>query len=134
MPSLQASARDAFGRYLLSRVPWLLLAGAAAGGLVAGTGRGRRRLILGAAGGAAAVVVLAGGLTLVTLATVDRSPAVEYRGLARNVPRVLPLVRALGSGGGQSDGLSRLADFVDGLESVATQLTRRAPGPGARAS
>ena len=133
LPSLQASARDAFGRYLLSRIPWLLLAAAAAGGLVAGTGRGRRRLILGAAGGAAAVVVLAGGLALVTLATVDRSPAVEYRGLARNVTRVLPLVRALGSGDGQSDGLSRLADFVDGLESVATQLTRQAPDPGARA-
>ena len=126
LPAVQDSARAAFSRYLAGRVPWLLIAGLAAGALIA-TGRHRwRATVWGAVAGAGAVVLLGGGLALLTLGTVDRSPAVEYRGLARNVPRVLPLVRALGAGTVQADALGRLQDFVDGLESVATQL-RTAP-------
>jgi predicted phosphodiesterase len=36
---------------------------------------------------------------------------------------MLPLLRALSTGGDQGDRLSRLQDFLDGLEAVATQLT-----------
>ena len=50
-------------------------------------------------------------------------PEVRYAGLASRVPSVLPLLRALSAGGDQSDRLSRLQDFLDGLEAVATQLT-----------
>ena len=121
LPGLQADARAAFARYVGGRVPWLLLAGAAAGALVVGS-RLRRRLLWGALAGAAAAAALAGGLAGVTYLTLERSPAVEYRGLARNVPRVLPLVRALGAGG-QADNLRGLQDFIDGLEAVAMQLT-----------
>ena len=122
LPGLQRDARDAFLRYLAGRVPWLLLAGAAAGMLVAGSLGRRRRFLWGALAGAAAAGVLAAGTAGVTLLTLDRSPAVEYRGLARNVPRVLPLVRALGAGG-PADNLRGLQDFLDGLEAVAMQLT-----------
>ena len=85
--------------------------------------RTRRRLRLGAAGGAAAALLLGGAFVLASYATLDRSPAVRYAGLASRVPSVLPLLRALSSGGDQSDRLSRLQDFLDGLEAVATQLT-----------
>ena len=51
-----------------------------------------------------------------------RRPSVP-RDLPPNVPRVLPLVRALSTGGDQSDHLRGLQDFVDGLEAVAMQLT-----------
>ena len=122
LPGLQRDARDAFVRYLAGRIPWLLLAGAAAGMLVAGSPGRRRRLLWGALAGAAVAGVIAVSLSGVTLLTLDRSPAVEYRGLARNVPRVLPLVRALGAGG-PVDNLHGLQDFVDGLEAVAMQLT-----------
>lgn len=122
LPGLQKDARAAFARYLGGRIPWLLLAGAAAGALVAGFRPRRRRLLWGALAGVAAGGVIAAGVAGVTLLTLDRSPAVEYRGLARNVPRVLPLVRALGAGG-QADNLRGLQDFVDGLEAVALQLT-----------
>ena len=60
---------------------------------------------------------------LASYATLDRSPSVQYAGLASRVPAVLPLLRALSSGGDQRDRLSRLQDFLDGLEAVATQLT-----------
>ena len=122
VPRLEGGAREAFSRYLLGRVPWLLLVGAAAGLLVAGH-QTRRRRLWGIAGGAAAALLLGGALVLASFATLDRSPAVRYSGLASKVPSVLPLLRALSTGGDQSDRLSRLQDFLDGLESVATQLT-----------
>jgi hypothetical protein len=122
LPGLQKDARAAFVRYLGSRIPWLLLAGAAGGALIAGSWPRRRRLLWGALAGMAAAGAVAAGVAGVTYLTVDRSPAVEYRGLARNVPRVLPFVRALGAGG-QADNLRGLQDFVDGLEAVAVQLT-----------
>jgi predicted phosphodiesterase len=122
LPRLQGGAREAFTRYLLGRVPWLLVVGVAAGLLVAGI-RTRRRGILGAAGGAAAALLLGGVLALATYATLDRSPSVQYAGLASRVPSVLPLLRALSSGGDQSDRLARLQAYLDGLEAVAMQLT-----------
>jgi len=122
LPQLEGGARAAFSRYLAGRLPWLLLLGAAAGLLVAGFGT-RRRLVLAAAGGAAAAMVLGGAFVLASYATLDRSPEVRYSGLASRVPAVLPLLRALSGGGDQSDRLSRLQDFLDGLEAVATQLT-----------
>jgi predicted phosphodiesterase len=122
VPRLEGGAREAFSRYLLSRVPWLLLVGAAAGLLVVGH-QTRRRLLWGAAGGAAAALLLGGALVLASYATLDRSPPVRYTGLASRVPTILPLLRALSAGGDQSDRLSRLQDFLTGLEAVATQLT-----------
>ncbi len=122
LPKLQGGAREAFGRYLLGKIPWLLVAGAAAGLLVAGW-RTRRRLVWGAAGGAAAALLLGGVLVLASYATLDRAPSVQYEGLASRVPSVLPLLRALSGGGDQGDRLSRLDDFLSGLEAVATQLT-----------
>ena len=122
LPRLEGGARAAFSRYLIGRLPWLLLVGAAAGLLVAGF-RTRRRLVLAAAGGAAAAMVLGGAFALASYATLDRSPEVRYSGLASRVPAVLPLLRALSSGGDQGDRLGRLQDLLDGLEAVATQLT-----------
>lgn len=121
-PELAGGAREAFTRFLVSRVPWLLVAGAAAGLLVAGW-KTRRRLVWGLAGGAAAALLLGGALVLASYATLDRTPSVRYAGLASRVPSVLPLLRALSGGGDQSDRLSRLDDFLSGLEAVATQLT-----------
>ena len=121
LPRLQGGARAAFGRYLLGRVPWLLVAGVAAGMLVAGAAT-RRRLLWGAVGGAAAALLLGGAFALATYATLDRSPSVRYAGLASRVPEVLPLLRALSGGGDQSDRLSRLQNYLDGLEAVATDL------------
>ena len=66
---------------------------------------------------------------LASYATLDRSPSVQYAGLASRVPEVLPLLRALSSGGDQRDRLSRLQDFLAGLEAVATQLSTSPGGP-----
>ena len=131
LPRLQGGARAAFGRYLLGRVPWVLVAGVAAGLLVAGAAT-RRRLLWGAAGGAAAALLLGGAFALATYATLDRSPSVRYAGLASRVPEVLPLLRALSGGGDQSDRLSRLQDYLDGLEAVATDLMTGTAPSGAR--
>jgi predicted phosphodiesterase len=121
LTELRGGARAAFSRYLLGRIPWLLIVGIAAGVLVAG-GATRRRLLLGAAGGAAAALLLGGALALTTYATLDRSPEVRYAGLASRVPEILPLLRVLSSGGDQGDRLIRLHNFIDGLEAVATEL------------
>jgi hypothetical protein len=122
VPRIEGGARAAFSRYLAGRVPWLVVVGPAAGLLAVGRWT-QRRLILGGAAGIAAALVLGGAVVLGTYATLDRSPSVEYRGLASRVPAVLPLVRALSTGGDQSDRLSRLQDYLDGFESVAAQLT-----------
>jgi predicted phosphodiesterase len=122
LPRLEGGARAAFNRYLAGRVPWMLLVGVAAGILVLGV-RTRRRLLWGALGGAAAALLLGGAFALATYASLDRSPEVRYSGLASRVPAVLPLLRALSTGGDQTDRLSRLQDYLDGLEAVATELT-----------
>lgn len=127
---LQRDARAAFTSFLATRFPWALLAGAAAGALVAGASGRWRRLLLGAAAGVAVAAVAAGALALTTYLTVDRSPAAEYRGLATNVPKVLPLLRVLGSGSA-GDHLRGLQDYVSGLEQVAVQLDA-APAPPER--
>lgn len=121
LTELPGGARAAFSRYLLGRIPWILLAGVAAGALIAG-GLTRWRLLWGAALGAAAALLLGGAFVLATYATLDRSPEVRYAGLASRVPEVLPLLRALSQGGDQSDRLVRLQDYIDGLEAVATEL------------
>lgn len=121
LPRLEGGARAAFGRYLAGRVPWLVVIGAAAGLLVAGVWT-RRRLVWAAVAGVAVSLALGGAVALASYATLDRSPSVEYRGLAAKVPEMLPLLRALSTGGDQGDRLSRLYDFFDGLETVAAQL------------
>lgn len=128
LPAVEASARDAFTRFLWSRLAPLLLLGVAAGALAAaatsaagGASRRRwRRLAAGAAFGLGAAVALGFALATLVLATVDDTPDVEYSGLATNVPRLLPLVRDLQASDG--GGLDRLQAYVDGLEIVAAQL------------
>ena len=132
LPRLEGGARVAFSRYLVGRAPWLLAIGIAAGLLIVGRWN-RRRLLWGAAGGAAGALLLGGAFVLASYATLDRSPSVRYDGLASRVPAMLPLLRTLSTGGDQADRLSRLQAFLDGLETVATQLTTESRYP-ARAS
>ena len=82
LPALEAGARTAFTRYVLGKIPWLLLAGAAAGALVAGPRLSRRRSLGAACLGLVGAALLGGAFGLATYATLDRSPAVEYRGPA----------------------------------------------------
>jgi predicted phosphodiesterase len=121
-PEIEGGVREAFTRFLWSRVPWLALLGAAAGLLVFGRSTWLRAA-LAAAGGGVLAVGLGAALVFATFATVDRSPPVRYSGLATKVPDMLPLVRALSSGGDQGDRLGRLHGFLSGLEAVATDLT-----------
>jgi predicted phosphodiesterase len=128
LPAAQKSARDAFTRFLWSRLAPLLLLGAAAGTLIAGGVRRRwQDLAVGAVLGLAAAAALAGLATGVVLATVDETPDVEYSGLAENVPRLLPLVRRLQATEG--GGMERLQAYVDGLEIVAAQLASAGSRP-----
>jgi predicted phosphodiesterase len=128
LPGVRQSARDAFTRFLWSRLAPLLLLGAAAGTLIAGGVRRRwEHLALGA--GLGVLLAAAAGLAVtgVVLATVDESPDVEYSGLAENVPRLLPLVRQLQATEG--GGMARLQAYVDGLEIVADQLASAGARP-----
>jgi predicted phosphodiesterase len=128
LPAAQKSARDAFTRFLWSRLAPLLLLGAAAGTLIAGGVRRRwQDLAVGAVLGLVTAAALAGLATGAVLATVDESPDVEYSGLAENVPRLLPLVRRLQATGG--GGMERLQAYVDGLEIVAAQLASAGSRP-----
>jgi predicted phosphodiesterase len=121
LPSVQESVRDAFTRFLWSRLWPLLLLGAAAGTLIAGGVRRRwQHLAVGAALGVLGAGVLGFAFVGIVLATVDKTPDIEYSGLAENVPRLLPVVRQLQAPGG--GGLERLQAYVDGLETVAGQL------------
>ena len=120
LPALQANAQAAFARFLWTKLPVWLLLGAAAGALVATALRRRwRTLALGAALGVAGAALAGGVLLGVSLLTVDTSPRVEYRGLASNVPRLLPMLRELRASDG---GFATLQTYVDGLEVVAGQM------------
>ncbi len=136
LPDVQASARDAFARFLWSRLLPLLVLGAAAGALIAislqaaygSRLRGWRRIVAGAALGLAVTGVLGGAVTGLALATVDETPEAEYSGLATNVPRLLPFVRGFQTSG--EEGMARLQAYVDGLEVVAGQLAGEDARPG----
>lgn len=132
LPAVERSARAAFVRFLWSRLGPLLVLGACAGALVAGAGRrGLRALVAGAGAGVAVAGVGGFALAGLALATVDQRPPVEYSGLARNVSRLLPLVRQLHAADGR--GMERLEAHLDGLEIVAAQLAGEgAPPPRER--
>jgi len=135
IPALEASVRDAFADFLWSRLWPLLVMGAAAGALVATASaarpshrrRGWRRPAAGAGAGLAVAAALGLGFAGLALATVDPEPQVEYSGLARNVQRLLPLVRQLRAS--EEDGLGRLQAHLDGLEIVAAQLAGETARP-----
>jgi predicted phosphodiesterase len=126
-PLLQQQAEAAFQRFMRAQLPWAILVGIAAGGLLAGvTPRGKKRLLEGVLLGGAGTVLLAAAFGGLTLATVDRNPTIEYEGLAANAPEVLRVVRAVAQ---ESDDSWQAADdFVRGLNKVAGQLSASSNG------
>jgi predicted phosphodiesterase len=129
LPTLRPDAVAAFYGFLESRIPWLLLLGALAGVLVANGGkRWLRRAALHALYGIGVVTVLAAALAGVTFLTFDSTPAVQYEGLAKNLPRVVELVRRVNADSGVAE--SGIDDFVRGIQNVAAQLDSAAHGPG----
>jgi predicted phosphodiesterase len=126
-PLLQRQAEDSFQRFMRTQLPWAILMGLAAGGLVAGVNPGRvKRLAEGILLGGLATLALAGVFGAVTWATIDRTPTVEYEGLAANAPEVLRVIRSVAQ---ESDDSWQAADdFVRGLNKVAGQLSDAANG------
>ena len=101
LPGLRPDAVAAFYSFLESRIPWLLLLGALAGVLVANGGRRwLRRTLLHALYGVGLVALLTAAFVGVTLLTFDSTPAVQYQGLAKNLPRVVELVRRINADSG----------------------------------
>jgi predicted phosphodiesterase len=128
LPSLRPDAVSAFRSFLVSRIPWLLLLGAVAGVLVANGGRGRvRRTLLHALYGVGRFTLVTAAFIGVTLLTFDSTPAVQYQGLAKNLPRVVELVRRINADSAVSE--SGIDDFVRGIQAVATQLDTAAHAP-----
>jgi predicted phosphodiesterase len=121
LPTLRLDAAAAFRSFLESRIPWLLLLGALVGVLVANGGqRWLRRTLLHALYGVALVTVLTAAFAGVTYLTFDSTPAVQYQGLAKNLPRVIELVRRINADSGATQ--NGIKDFVRGIETVAVQL------------
>ncbi len=131
LPEARADAEAAFDSFAWSRIPWLALLGVSAGLLVTPFARGRRlrRGIIGAFVGLAGLAVLVGGLVGTTLLTLDRSPAVTYRGLASNLPRAVTLLRTVLEE--NASGASTIRDYLQGLQSVASQFADMTAAPRA---
>ncbi len=128
LPGLRPDAVAAFYGFLESRIPWLLLLGALAGVLVANGGRHwLRRTFLHALYGVGLVALLTAAFVGVTLLTFDSTPAVQYQGLAKNLPRVVELVRRINADSGVTE--SGIDDFVRGIQTVAAQLGSAAHAP-----
>jgi predicted phosphodiesterase len=128
LPELRSDAVAAFYSFLESRVPWILLLGALAGALIAGGGRRwLRGTLLHALYGVGVVTLLAVAFVGATLLTFDSTPSVRYEGLARNLPRVVELVRQVNADSGAAE--SGISDFVRGIQNVAAQLDTAAHGP-----
>lgn len=126
LPQFETTVRAAFERFAFGKGLWLLGLGAGVGLLLVGPRR--LRTALPAAGfGAAAALALGGAFALLTLGSVDRTPEVRYEGLARNVPRLLTLVRGLEAQ--EAGRLERLTEYVEGLELVALDLQREVESP-----
>jgi len=128
LPRLRPDAVAAFYSFLESRIPWLLLLGALAGVLVANGGRRwLRRSLLHALFGVGLVTLLTTVFIGVTLLTFDSTPAVQYQGLAKNLPRVVELVRRINADSAVTE--SGIDDFVRGIQTVAAQLDSAAHAP-----
>ena len=128
LPGLRPDAVAAFYSFLESRIPWLLLLGALAGVLVANGGRRwLRRTLLHALYGVGLVALLTAAFVGATLLTFDSTPAVQYQGLAKNLPRVVELVRRINADSGVTE--SGIDDFVRGIQTVAAQLDSAARAP-----
>jgi predicted phosphodiesterase len=128
LPGLRPDAVAAFYSFLESRLPWLLLLGALAGVLVANGGpRWLRRTLLHALYGVGLVALLTAVFVGATLLTFDSTPAVQYQGLAKNLPRVVELVRRINADSGVTE--SGIDDFVRGIQTVAAQLDSAAHAP-----
>jgi len=125
LPEFETTVRAAFQRFLFSKGLWLLGLGAGIGLLIVGP-RGARTTLLAAGFGAAGTLALGGAFVLLTLGSADRTPEVRYEGLARNVPRLLALVRGLEAQ--EAGRLERLSEYVEGLEVVALELEREVEG------
>jgi predicted phosphodiesterase len=127
--AIKRDAAAAFDAFLVTRIPWLLAFGAVAGLLAVGGGRRSwRRFALHASVGVGCVAVASGALVGATLLTVDRTPSVEYQGLAANIPSVLKAVRAITND--TQGGPNSVQDLVLGLQRVAGQLDAVRPtGP-----
>jgi predicted phosphodiesterase len=128
-PVLQQQAEEAFDRFMRTQLPWALLAGTAAGGLAFGVRPGGgKRLLEGLAVGALCSVVVAGLFGGLTVATLDRTPAVHYEGLAASAPAVLRVVRTIAQE--SEDGWEAADAFVRGMSRVAGQLQQASGGNG----
>jgi predicted phosphodiesterase len=125
LPEFQVTARTAFQHFAFGKGVWLLGLGAGVGVLLVGPRR-RETALLAAGFGAAGALALGGAFALVTFATVDHTPEVRYSGLARNVPRLLPLLRTLETQ--QAGRLERMPEYVAGLQLVAINLQAEADG------
>lgn len=125
LPQFETTVRAAFQRFAFGKGLWLLGLGAGVGLLLAGP-RGLRTALLAGGFGAAGALALGGAFALLTLGSVDRTPEVRYEGLARNVPRLLTLVRGLEAQ--EAGRLERLTEYVEGLELVALDLQREVEG------
>jgi len=131
LPTIRPDAVAAFNSFLETKIPWLLLFGAMAGVLVANGGRRwLRRTLLHALYGIILVSLATGVFVGVTLLTFDRTPSVQYQGLAKNLPRVIEMVREVTADSPASQ--RGIEDLVRGMETVAGQLDVAAHS-GARA-
>ena len=128
--AIKSDAAAALDSFAVSRLPWLLLAGACAGALVVGGLRPRRTFVA-AAAGAAVVLLAAGAFAGLTVLTVDRHPRAEYQGLATNLPSVLRAVRVIDADS-QAGGSPGLQDLVRGLQTAAGQLRTVRDAPSGR--
>lgn len=112
--------------FLIRKLPWLALAGALAGVLVAGLG-GRRRAAIAAGAGAATFLVTATIVVGATVLTFDPAALKEphYRGPIEDAPRV---IEVLGEVGRDLAGARRNINKVaEGLLRLHAQITAR-PG------
>ncbi len=127
--AIKRDAAAAFDAFLVTRIPWLAAFGALAGVLAVNAGRRYwRRLVLHAAVGVACVTIVSGAFVAVTLLTIDRTPAVEYEGLAANIPDIVKVARAINAD--SQSGPNSVQDLVRGLQRVAGQLDAVRPaGP-----
>ncbi len=127
-----ASAIAAFRSYAIGKVPWLCVMGLAGGALAAGLivtagGASRRwlHMLKGAGVGLLVVWVIVAALVSTTYATIDKTPAITYEGLAKHAPRVIALLRSVLASPESKD--FSAAAFARGLEEVARQATASSP-------
>lgn len=123
--TIQPDAISTLKKFVVSRIPWIILIGAICGVLLTnGGGAWYRKAAKNGVIGIAGSLVVTSIIVLVTVFSFDRTPKIEYEGIAENIPKVTNLIQKFSKG--SSEETTGIENFIKGIETASLQVDEAA--------